>query len=301
MAHPKRYYWSKRIARLDPETEYEEITRILGSHEFPWDLNRALGYALFRTYAVPSIGELLGNTREFAERPQKRYDDTVLILGTIGENGFASVPARSAIRRMNQMHGSYDISNDDMRYVLSTFVVTPVHWMRDFAWRPLTPAEVRASTNYYRALGRHMAIKDIPETYEAFETLMQEYEAEHFGYSVGGRAVGDATMKLLSSFYPKPVRPALDVFSRSLMDEPLRRALRYPAPSPRSVAITRFALRTRGRLLRFFPPRMSPLLVKDLRDVRSYPGGFSINELGTFPAGCPVPHDAPGEATARQE
>ena len=37
----------------------------MGAHEFPWDVTQALGLALYRTYAVPSIGELLSATGEF--------------------------------------------------------------------------------------------------------------------------------------------------------------------------------------------------------------------------------------------
>ncbi len=82
-----RHYWSRHIARLDPETEYEQIYRILVSHEFPWDLNQSLSFALYRTYAVPSIGHLLSQTGELTQRTQKRYDDTVLILDTVLEHG----------------------------------------------------------------------------------------------------------------------------------------------------------------------------------------------------------------------
>ena len=71
---------SGTIARLDPETDYEEIYRVMTTLEFPWDMNQALSFALFRTYAVPSIGRLLDETGEFARDTQKRYDDTGLLL-----------------------------------------------------------------------------------------------------------------------------------------------------------------------------------------------------------------------------
>jgi hypothetical protein len=43
----------------------------------------------------------------------------VLILDAVLEHGMNSAEGRTAIRRMNQMHRSYDISNDDMRCVLA--------------------------------------------------------------------------------------------------------------------------------------------------------------------------------------
>ena len=75
-----RYHWARRTAGLDPVDDAAEIVRILSTLEFPWDMNQALSFALFRTYAVPSIGRLLFRTGEFTERTQKRYDDTSLLL-----------------------------------------------------------------------------------------------------------------------------------------------------------------------------------------------------------------------------
>ncbi len=75
-----RTHWQRHIARLDPETDYEEIYRVITTLEFPWDMNQSLSFALFRTYAVPSIGRLLDETGEFARDTQRRYDDTGLLL-----------------------------------------------------------------------------------------------------------------------------------------------------------------------------------------------------------------------------
>ena len=54
-----RTSWSDRIERLDPEHDHLEVHRLVCTHEFPWDTLQALSFALFRTYAVPSIGALL--------------------------------------------------------------------------------------------------------------------------------------------------------------------------------------------------------------------------------------------------
>jgi hypothetical protein len=37
--------------------------------------------------------------------------------------------------------------------------------------------------------------------------------------------------------------------------------------------------------------------VEDFSWVRSYPDGYDLSQLGTFPAGCPVPH-ARAESTS---
>lgn len=284
----RRTHWLRHLGSLDPETDYEEIYRVTVTHEFPWDMSQALSFALFRTYAVPSIGRLLDQTGEFAQRPQKRYDDTVLLLDEISLRGLHSEGGRRAVRRINQMHGCYDISNEDMRYVLATFVVVPRRWMDDYGWRPFTGTEVEASTRYYQELGRLMGIRDVPETYDAFARLMDDYEAAHFGFDAGGRRVADATLALMKTFYPRVASWPVDVFSRALMDEPLLRAFGYQAPPAFVVRAARSGLRARARVERQLPARRTPLHARDLPRIRSYPDGYDVEALGTFPRGCPV-------------
>ncbi|OUC81104.1 oxygenase MpaB family protein [Gordonia lacunae] len=275
---------------LDPETQFHEIYRNLSVFDFPWDINQALSFALFRTYAVPSIGRLLDKTRAFTADTQKRYDDTSLLLEVPLLDGFDSGRGKSAIRRINQMHRMYDITNDDMRYVLSTFVVVPKRWIDDYGWRKLTDDEVTASVNYYRALGRHMGIKEIPADYRAFETLMDAYEHEHFAFDEGGRRVADATKSLLASFYPKPLAPAIDVFSRSLMDDALLESFRYRRPGRVARLLSIGGLKARARVVAALPARRTPQYVSEMQRIRSYPNGFDIEKLGTFAGGCPVRH-----------
>lgn len=281
----RRDHWSQRVAQLDPATDFAEIYRILVAHEFPWDMNQSLSFALFRTYAVPSIGRLLAETGEFTRRTQKRYDDTGLILDAILEHGLESTTGRSALRRMNQMHGAYGIPNDDMRYVLTTFVVVPMRWLDRYGWRRLTPAERVASCNYYRALGRNMGIKDIPATHEEFATLLDAYEREHFAFDPGARAVADATLDLLTTFPPNHLAPKAVVrrFSFALMDDPLLDAFGYPRPSALERRLATGALRARGQVLRRRPPRITPRFARELPNIRSYPDGYEIPALGTFP------------------
>ncbi|MBC3189690.1 DUF2236 domain-containing protein [Pseudonocardia sp. C8] len=276
---------------MDPETSYVEIYRALAGLEFPWDIQQALSLALFRTYAVPSIGRLLAETGEFTRRTQKRYDDTGLILDAVLVHGFEHVEGRAAIRRMNQMHRSYDIANDDMRYVLATFVATPLRWVDRWGWRPHTEVERVATANYYRQLGGHMGIRGIPATWQEFCELLDSYEARHFGYEPGGRAVADATLDLATTFPPNHRAPKAvsREFLLALMDEHLLDALGYRVP-PRPVrALADAMLRARAAVVRRMPVRTEPFSLPASPSIRSYPEGYDVRELGTFPA-CPVRH-----------
>jgi hypothetical protein len=286
-----RRHWQRHHDRLDPERDYQEIYRDLLSLEFPWDMVQALSFALLRTYAVPSIGRLLDQTGEFQHHTQRRYDDTALLLDEPLQHGLQSDRGRRGIRRINQMHGSYDISNEEMRYVLSTFVVTPKRWLDDYGWRPMSAVEVRASVRYYLELGRLMGIKDLPDTYDGFDGLLTSYEADHFGYDDGGRRVADSTLALFCTFYPRLLAKPMDVFSRALMDDPLLEAFRYQQPPAWVVKAARTGLRARGRAERLLPARQKPKTVAHTRRIRSYPHGFQIEKLGTFPRGVAVRHD----------
>ncbi|MER6407263.1 oxygenase MpaB family protein [Streptomyces viridosporus] len=288
----KRFERLERIRRMDPYREATEIYRLSAAYEFPWDFARALELALYRTYAVPRIGGLLAETAELTDRTQKRYDDTSLLLDAVVEHGFGSDRGRTAIRRINRMHRSYDIPDDDMRYVLCTFVVMPKRWIDAYGWRRMSRHETVAGTVHYQTLGRHMGIKDIPGSYEEFEAFLDAYEEAHFGWDEGARRVSDATLDLMASWYPRPLAPLLRTATLALLDEPLLRAFRYPPPGPVTRAWVRRAVRLRGRAVRLLPPRRTPHFARQNREVKGYPNGYRLEDLGTHPVpglrGCPV-------------
>jgi hypothetical protein len=279
------------ILTLDPAKDYERIVFLDSAYEFPFDTTRALEFALFRTYAVPSIGALLAQTGEFTGYPQKRYDDTDLILSTIYEQGISSEHGRAAIRRMNQLHGRFSISNEDFLYVLTTFVFEPIRWNARYGWRKLTEQERLAAFYFWRELGRHMNIKNIPNTYEELERYNVEYERNNFRYTEAGHRVGAATVDLfLSWFLPKALRPLAAPFVYAMLDDPLLEAFGFPKPPTVLRALVRGGLVLRGKVLRFFPARQRPRLRTEMRH-RTYPKGYKVEELG--------PANAPSKAKAK--
>ncbi|MGH4030004.1 oxygenase MpaB family protein [Actinomycetota bacterium Odt1-20B] len=297
----KRYERLAQIRRLDPEKDFLTIYRLSAAYEFPWDFTRSLELALYRTYAVPSIGRLLAQTAELTDRTQKRYDDTVLLLDAVVEQGFGSEEGRTAIRRINQMHRSYDISNEDMRYVLSTFVVTPKRWIDAYAWRRLSRHETVASVVYYRTLGRHMGIKEVPGSYEEFENCLDAYEEAHFAWDEGGRKVSDATLELMGSWYPSPLAPVLRTAILALLDDSLLRAFRYEPPGALTRSLVRGGVRLRGRAVRLLPPRAKPHYARQNPEIKGYRDGYRVADLGTRPVpgvrGCLVVRPPDGSGT----
>ena len=270
----------RNIEALDPMRDYEEIARLDACYEFPFDTTRALEFALFRTFASPSISAVLDSTGEFAKRAQRRYDDTDLILSELLEEGLDSEPGRTAQRRMNRLHGAYAISNDDFVYVLSTFVFEPIRWNERFGWRPLTEKERLASFYYWCEVGRRMAIREIPATMDELERLNIAYERTRFRYSESNRRVGEATREMfLAWFLPRLLRPLGRPFIHAVLDDALLDAFgwRHP-PAWLRTAVTG-ALRMRGRVARLLGPRPRPRLRTHMRH-RTYPRGYRVDELG---------------------
>jgi hypothetical protein len=275
-----RYDTLRLIESLDPETEYWRIYRLHALHEFPWDVTRALELALYRTYAVASIGALLDRTGEFRERTQKRYDDTALLLGEVLEHGFDSDRGRRALRRINQAHGRYAISAADFRYVLATLLVVPGRWVDRYGWRPVTATERRAAYLYMRELGRRMGIKDWPAGYDEVAAFLDAYEAEHFARTPGGVRTAVATRDLFVSWFPRPLAPLLRTGVHALLDPPLLDAFGFdPAPAWVVAAADR-ALRARARVVRALPPRRGLHSPSAAWTVKGYRDGYRIEDLG---------------------
>src|SRR5215213_7007698 len=166
----------REILDLDPVRDAQRIAYLDTVYEFPFDTTRSLEFALFRTFASPAVSSLLESTGEFAQRAQRRYDDTDLILSTIAESGYDSEAGARAIRRMNRLHGRFQIANEDFLYVLSTFVFEPIRWNERFGWRRLVEQERLAAFHFWREVGRRMAIKEIPDRYEDLLRYNADYE-----------------------------------------------------------------------------------------------------------------------------
>ncbi len=275
----------KKIEQLEPEEDHIEISRLVSYYDFPWDTARSLEFALFRTFAVPTIGELLSATHEFEKRPQKRYDDTDLILSEILENGYDSERGKEALRRMNSIHHDFNISNDDYLYVLSTFVMEPVRWNAKFGYRKSTEKERQSAYIFWREMGKRMNIKDVPNSYEELEQFNIRYEKEHFAYCEGGRRVADSTLNLFLGWYlPKWLHWLGRPFVLAIMDKPLLDAFNYKQPSIFIRGLVNSVMAVRAFFMQFMPLPKKPTL-RTTRKNKTYTKGYQIKDLGAKPKG----------------
>jgi hypothetical protein len=100
-------------------------------------------------------------TGEFKKDANRRAEDTELILMEITETysriqkqlGKDSSTSEEdikaqwkrpdmALARLNELHGKYNILNDDYLYTLSLFIFEPVSWINRYEWRQLDEREI---------------------------------------------------------------------------------------------------------------------------------------------------------------
>jgi hypothetical protein len=267
------------IRTLDPRADHQRIVFLSSCFDFPFDTTRALEFALFRTFCIPSIASLLDRTGEFGRRAQKRYDDTDIIVSEMLEFGYASERGQRALARMNELHGRFRIANDDFRYVLSTFIFEPIRWNERFGWRPMCEQERLAMFYFWREVGRRMRIADLPEDYAAFERFNRDYERERMRYTEANRRVGAATVAMFAGWFPRPLAPLVRSAIYAMLDDTLIKAFGFPQPSRAMRSLVPAALRLRARLVRRLPPRRRPRL-RTAMTRPSYPAGYRIEELG---------------------
>lgn len=282
-SRPGVFTWLPYIRTLDPERDRHEIHRLTAGFEFPFDYQRSLEFALFRTYCVPTVSAVLERSGEFERRPQKRYDDTAILMAEMLEHGIDSERGHESVRNINRMHGMYDISNDDMLYVLSTFIYDPIDWIDRYGWRRLDPVERLAAYHYYVEIGRHMGIRDIPADYAAFARFKLEYERDRFRYAPSNNAIGRYTRDLYCSWFPAPLRPLVAQGVYAMLDQQMADAFGFPTGSPRLRALLEAGLRARGAVVRRLPRRRTSRTTRDPRN-RTYPGypeGYRPRDLGT--------------------
>ena len=108
------------INKIDPELDAHHRMFVITFIEHYFLINIALELGVFRTFGVPRISKLLAATKEFQRHAVKRFEDTDLLLREFSENAIDSERAKTALRRVNYLHGKYNIHNDEMLYVPCT-------------------------------------------------------------------------------------------------------------------------------------------------------------------------------------
>ena len=195
------------------------------------------------------------------------------------EWGYESGRGKEALERMNWAHGHFKIANDDFLYVLSTFIYEPVRWIDAVGWRPTCANERLGYYCFWREVGKRMGITDIPPSYDAFEAWSRAYEREHFRFAETNQRVGTATRDLFASWFPRIFTPVVRYSIYAMLDDAMISSFGFPKPLPLTRPLLQGALKLRGRVVRWLPPRRVGHFFTDDRN-RTHPEGYEISRLG---------------------
>ena len=219
------------------------IQQSIGELEFPFTFEKAIQFALFRTYGIPSISKLLVATAQFSEKTTacKRYTDTETLVREFMGYAPASGRTLEAISRMNYIHSGYQksgkISNDDMLYTLSLFAVEPIRWIDRYEWRTLEAFEKCAFGTFWKSIGDAMGISyenlrsanegwvDGLQWLEEIMEWSERYEKRCMVPHLDNRKTADQTVAILLWKIPKPLHSVGKQIVLALMDERLRTAM----------------------------------------------------------------------------
>ena len=228
------------------------IQQAIGELEFPLVYEKALQFALFRTYGIPTISSLLVGTKEFSEpaTATKRYADTVVLVAEFMGYHPKSPRVIEAIGRMNYIHSAYQkagkISNDDLLYTLSLFALEPIRWIERYEWRHLEDFEKCAIGTFWKAMGDAMVIDfgDLRSGGEGGEGWVdglqwldeigvwaEEYEKKTMVPDKSNWKTAEQTVAILLWHVPEWAKPYGKKIVFALMDDRLRTAMLWVSPA----------------------------------------------------------------------
>lgn len=259
-----------------------EILKLVSDAEFPSLFEKALQFALFRTYGIPTIAKLLQRTGQLTESQNvaKRYADTTVILAEMYANTTTDNRSVEAYARLNYLHGHYrkqgKISNDDMLFTLGLFMNCPVKWINQYEWRQLTPMEVCALATFHKEMGdaMHISYDVLPSSktgwrdglhfYEELDAWSEAYEKKHMVPNEDCFETAMATKTLFLSTLPAFCRPLVDQLISAALDDRVREAIMFKPAHPAVQAAFDTFMGVRKYLLRYlalprftFPNRLS--------------------------------------------
>ena len=224
-------------------TDAFHIQQNIAELEFPFIFQKALQFALFRTYGIPTISKLLIQTSELTDpaTATKRYVDTEVLITEFTAHHPKSERAIEAIARMNFIHSHYErsgkISNDDLLYTLSLFALEPSRWIGRYEWRALEDFERCAIGTFWKATGDAMAIDysclksaregwvDGLQWLDEMEVWAEGYEKNSMVPDINNFKTAEQTTAMLLWYVPQWAKGYGKKIVCALMDHRLRTAM----------------------------------------------------------------------------
>lgn len=219
------------------------IQQIILELEFPFTFEKALQFALFRTYGIPTVSKLLVGTSQLssADSAPKRYVDTVILIQEFMGHAPTSKRTLEAVSRMNYLHSVYQktgqLLDDDMLYTLALFAREPARWINQYEWRQLEDFERCAIGTFWKSIGDAMNIgyeklksgkdgwTDGLHWLEEIGEWAEEYEKKFMQPNINNKITAEQTVAVLLWNVPSAMKGIGKHLVSALMDDRLRTAM----------------------------------------------------------------------------
>ena len=229
----------------------------------PEESRVGLTLGFVRTFGIPGIARVLHSTGRMTDEPRGRAKATGVAMFALIGQGVESAEGRRIVEGLRRIHDRPDITPELMRYVLACFTICPLRFIDDHGHRAVTDEERDAAYAFHVSLSDALDLSEDAADADTegtapggaglagVERWMRAYESRHFAPSPEGGALWAATSKgLLAARLPRPLAALAPAVAASLLDQPLRTALRVRrAPAPVRALVTA-ALRARARARR---------------------------------------------------
>ena len=141
---------------------------------------------------------------------------------------------------MNYIHSQYQkagkISNEDLLYTLSLFILEPPRWVEKYEWRSMTDMELCSIGTQWKSIGDAMGIQykgflahnewvDGLDFFYDIRAWAEEYEAQYMVPAQSNKQTADELVPLLLFYVPKLLKPAVANLVGVLMGDRLRTAM----------------------------------------------------------------------------
>ncbi|GAB3476707.1 oxygenase MpaB family protein [Amycolatopsis cihanbeyliensis] len=304
----QRYARLREIESMDVGTHYTRIWYLAMGTEFPWDysLSGALGF--YNSIAPRGIADILVRTGELTGNTRRRMEHHGAISLEIARRGCREPSGKAAVRQLNRIHHNaiksisthgheFTITNEMYLFVLATSMLTQMRWVDRHGWRPLSEQERKAACLHFREQGKNMGMTGIPESYDEFVRLHDDYVDTHVHYSPEAeklyRATQDVIIGPLVGWLPARLTTIGTRVARAvvpaLLTPHLRRAFGVATPSPLLRAAVRLAIKARSAYVRRTPPRQHPIYPDPLPTTDFPQADYEWAQLGPSHSGSATP------------
>jgi hypothetical protein len=268
---------------LDPYADADQLNHAVTS-DFRFEARVVETLAINRIAQAANLGNMFRSTKEAETNAVMRFFDTYALYGNVLEWGVDSYRGRTAVERMNQIHGRYYIPNDEMKFVLLQGIFTWLDGMDRIGHRRISDKERRGMVASFVRMGQAMNIQDLTENYEEMYAWYRGVCVASAEFKPYKRTTFETIVAASVAGQPEALREGILLAGRVAMDETYLSSLGYPEPTKEEKQAVRAMFFTIGSMVEALPyvPYLRSLVNTPVRRVWTDPKELGTSERSRF-------------------